>query len=512
MTIRAWSDISGLLRANAAWLLGSETISRLFGFVTLLLVGRSLGTELLGAYIVAFAAILIGSALADLGISQLVVREIARSPWPHKRLRLVNAAFTLRLALSIPIAIGAGILAAKLAPSLPAGPTIVLVAGAIMADSMGNLFAYALRGLDSFKPAARATVASRFGATLLGMTALMGGLGLTYVLCAYVIAGTIRASWLFVESRRRFGLIRITWAPGEWRAQLPAAMAFSGISIVAIVYLRADVIILSALQDEAAVTAYGVGYRLLDNLQLVPATFMAAAFPAMVRKARAPSEPSRNRRDFMRGTLLLGGTGTLLAILGFFWGGPAAAALFGNSGAGAAEVMRILVWYLPFLFVRSFAGYVLYARGRERDVLVVLAIGTLVNLVSNLLFVPVWAEHGAAFALLIFEALIGVWLLYLAGSAMDAIHWKSNIGRRSHSARFQIAGLSTLGIAWGGALLFLVLPGLSGLKGAGSAPPFAPPAASLIAASVFTTFTIALLIFAASRTRLSISPPSRPRR
>ena len=53
--------------------------------------------------------------------------------------------------------------------------------------------------------------------------------------------------------------------------------------IVNYLYFRLDVVLLSILQDETAVAIYGLAYRPLEGLMVLPAYFMFALFPEIAR-------------------------------------------------------------------------------------------------------------------------------------------------------------------------------------------------------------------------------------
>jgi len=90
---------------------------------------------------------------------------------------------------------------------------------------------------------------------------------------------------------------------------------------------------------------------------------------------------------------------------------PMMRATYGETYAGGAIALQILVWAYVLEFFNPFLSRVLYALQRERSVLSAAVLGTVLNIVFNLLLIPTYSFLGAAIATLISASVIFIMLL-----------------------------------------------------------------------------------------------------
>lgn len=72
--------------------------------------------------------------------------------------------------------------------------------------------------------------------------------------------------------------------------------------------------------------------------------------------------------------------------------------LFGEAYLAAVPVLRILVWYIAFVFMGSVRNIWILAEGKQKLVWKLNLTGVLMNIMLNALLIPVWGARGAAAA------------------------------------------------------------------------------------------------------------------
>lgn len=70
--------------------------------------------------------------------------------------------------------------------------------------------------------------------------------------------------------------------------------------------------------------------------------------------------------------------------------------LFGEAYLQAVAVLRILVWYIAFSFMGSVRNIWILAEGKQKLVWKLNLVGVLMNIILNVLLIPVWGARGAA--------------------------------------------------------------------------------------------------------------------
>lgn len=405
------------LGRNASAKLAAELLARAASFGLILLAARRLGEVDFGRYNYALALGFVLAQLADLGLQLLVAREIAvlgRAAGP-----LVRAALRLKLLLSLPVLLLLGLLAA--ASPAPSRLTIVLLGLMMLAQTYLEFAAYIFRGQQRLLVEARLLLAARLLMALLGAAALLAGGGLALLAATNLCSVALLALWGLRLLRRdgwlepgANGLTETgTARPALYRHLLRQALPLGVAIFLSIAYTRTAVLLLQLQSGETAVAMFSAAHRLVEPAQLLPASLLAAVFPAF---SQALHRNAGQARRLAWGTsLLLALSGMALAAalwLGARWLIPF---LYGASFAAAAPVLRLLALSSVPAFVNYGLTHFLIARGQQG----VIGIYTAVMLVGHALlswrWISRWGAAGPAAAIIVAEIiLLAACLLTLA--------------------------------------------------------------------------------------------------
>ena len=159
---------------------------------------------------------------------------------------------------------------------------------------------------------------------------------------------------------------------------------------------------------------YGLAYRVLEGLMVLPAYFMLALFPEIARLTE-----DRARVDGIVTAALARDGGVRAAacvVLGIVFADDIVAVIGGDAFADAAWVLRILMLALGISYVNGVYGNALLAIGRQDALfkwsLVILGF----NLAANLALIPPFGVVGASIAVVLSEALAFLAVRRLYGS------------------------------------------------------------------------------------------------
>jgi O-antigen/teichoic acid export membrane protein len=190
-----------------------------------------------------------------------------------------------------------------------------------------------------------------------------------------------------------------------------AALPIGVGQVVALVYYRADAVLLSLLATSAEVGSYGLALRLLAPVMFLPNLVLAGGLARLsAAHADTPTAFRALLLTLLRYVLVL--AVPLVAI-----GVPAASALvrlIGGPGFAAADgTVRLVFVATGLVFVNAVWSVALTAAGQQRLLLRLSLLGLAVNLAANLVLIPSFKAEGAAVALVLSEAL-SVAVSYLA--------------------------------------------------------------------------------------------------
>jgi O-antigen/teichoic acid export membrane protein len=285
------------------------------------------------------------------------------------------------------------------------------------AITLGTRLAYSLvggvllwRGYDE-----RVLLAVYGGVSTLGALAF----GLVLRRCLRVRGSRPGRSWDALRDRgkRRASLYH------RWRDVMGESLPFAITSIVAMLYARADLLVLSAVQGDAVAGRYGMAYRLWEAVGLIPASFLDALFPELSRLSGQGTDLGRLRALYRRGWLIVGTGGLLLVVAAQVGAATAIAVTYGRTPDAdhAVGILRVLSLAFPFTYLYLLNGHALYAIAQQQRVTMAMVGVTATKLLLDVWVVPRWSAWGAAGVALAVEVLLFAWLqLYAWRSGLRA--------------------------------------------------------------------------------------------
>jgi O-antigen/teichoic acid export membrane protein len=333
----AWNRGVLVVRDSASLILGSGAAA-VANLVALGILAHRLEPSLFGVYASIMIAMTGAAVLADLGLSQVVIREGVRNPGGFEPL--------LRKALESKLAsIGVAGLAVAAYAILIQDVTVRLAAGLCIAVACGSVNlslqaacnvrgAFGRLGVLRFMETSLPGAASAAGVFLGGLDGAIVGL----------VVGTVAA--LGFTGALSPVRIRALW-PSTARISLELARPaiwFFGLILVTILTGRATVVLLGPVLGAAGLGIYAAAIRLNDALLLVAGNIMAVLYP---RAIKTYSEQASSQAELSKLTLAWGAFG-LVAWVGLAFALPLLTRLIlGDEFAQAASVLRVLALTFP---------------------------------------------------------------------------------------------------------------------------------------------------------------------
>ncbi|NDJ87430.1 MAG: oligosaccharide flippase family protein [Chloroflexi bacterium] len=395
------------LSRNTLILLANNVITAVLAFVVTILISRGLGDAAFGHYATVMAWVLPLSIGADFGVATLVTRNVASRP---------SAAHAyLRRALRVRWLVGGGIVVGVLvlAPWLSQSPTVVMgLRIAILlslVDALFGTYTAIFRAWEVMWPILLLNTLF-FGLQIAGIGIILWQEGdILLVLAAIVSADIIQllGTWGLWRLHLRHRYSEAT-AVIDVQHVVRKAWPFAVAGVLAILQVRAIVILLDRYLPAEAVGWYAAAARLVEAARLAPSALFVALFPQLAALA---SEPARFVRLFRWSAWGLSLYAAGFALVCLLAGRPVVYLLFGAQFEDAISVLVLLSWSLLPGVLRALMTLRLYAMRRESRVNWMLASAVLVQLGAGAILIPVYGPEGAAAAVIASEILllIGLW-------------------------------------------------------------------------------------------------------
>lgn len=362
------------IRQNALLKFSSELVGRLALFSLVILAARRLGETGFGLYNYALAIGFVLAQLADLGMQLVITREIASDSYrqsnQEKARSLVLTSLQLKLILSVVVT---GLIWALTARQANGNHAALFLLGLLpLLQSFPEFTGYVYRGRQNLMVEARLLAAARVALAIAGVTVLLANGGLLGLSISQAVVGLVFAFW-GLWLLRNDGWISSLDSLWKWqhlnmnrdevrfilRQSLPL-----GVSIfLSIAYVRMAVLLLQNVAGEEAVAQFSAASRLIEPAQLVPASLMAAVFPAFTLALR--QNPGAARGMGGRTTLSLLAISVLLAIGGWLVAPVLLPLLYGPAYSESVRIFQVMAISLVPAFVNYSLTHYLVAQGQQ---------------------------------------------------------------------------------------------------------------------------------------------------
>jgi O-antigen/teichoic acid export membrane protein len=269
--------------------------------------------------------------------------------------------------------------------------------------------------------------------------AWLGSLILIWFYRPYVGATFVRPDW-----RQAFGMLKETLPLGG--AMLLVQMLY---------YI--DTVMMGMLQMEAATGLYNAGFKIVVFLTTCGAFYYDAIFPVMCSYYEKSREALQ--RLLSQTARLMLSVGLPLATGGALLAQPLLNMFYGPAYDPAAAVFRILIWFAALMYLNMIYDRGLWACGRYKTYLAIIAAEVCLNVVLNALLLPRFGIIGAAGCKL-GVTLLGFGFYYRVFNGIVSVPFVRFLLRPALACLVMAAAL------WGGLLLHwpvLLLIGLGGV-------------------------------------------------
>src|SRR5581483_6076577 len=262
------------------------------------LIARTVGVTQFGVYSFILAFAMFFQLLADSGLSNILVRELAVEP--QKMPQTLGAALSLIWLLTI---VAAGLILIVV-PFLSFPPHVKVLAICMGAATLSQFHATAygsvLRSQEDNELHALGFILHKLAFFLLGLIGLKAGYALPAVVLAHLIPNLMLWAfyrWIVVRNYTHPGmLIDVT----TWRYLLKHSLPVGGATMLRLLSQQIDVLILTMLTDLKTVGLFSGPYRISMALRFIPQTMAIPLYPMYSRLARDPKQREHLRAAYIR--------------------------------------------------------------------------------------------------------------------------------------------------------------------------------------------------------------------
>jgi len=406
------SDIMNQIRTifnNMSWLLISQIIASICGFIWTILIARYLGVADYGILGFAISITSILSILYDLGIGVHITRHIATDydsapKYLGNSIPLKGIYSLIGFIVILIILIG-----------MHANETTIIISLLFAIEQIFRRFIDLLNGLfQAFEEGKYQGIGNTILNTLLLIFILLTittDLGLYGITISYILANLIALIYEYYVLNKHIVKPNFELDKQFCKTITLAAIPFAVSAVLYSIYYSIDIIMLTNMVGNHATGIYNATYKLISVLTLFYGVYTAVIFPVMSKFFK--NDKKMLLISFEKSIKYLMMVIVPIAIATMFYSTDIIHLIYGHQYDASSSVLSILIWTVCLLFVSGAANTLLNASHKEVTVTKIYAIAAVFNIVLNFFMIPQFSYNGAAITTVLSDVLIVIIQCYI---------------------------------------------------------------------------------------------------
>ncbi|MCF7978678.1 MAG: flippase [Chromatiaceae bacterium] len=387
---------------NIGWLFFDKMLRMGVGLFVGVWVARYLGPDQFGLINFATAFTSLFGAIAMLGLKDIVVRDIVRTPGcagltlgTAAVLQLIGGLITYVLIIAC---------IAYLRPDDPLARSVVAILGSVMLMKASETAAYWFESQVNSKYTVwiQNSVFLIFAGIKVGLILQQAPL-IAFVWATFAEAVVIallllivlgwRGPALHFSAKLGISLLRDSWP-----------LILSAIAVT--VYMKIDQLMLGQMIGDEAVGIYSAAVRISEVWYFIPMAIVASVFPAILEAKKRSETQYYARLQSLYDLMVI--ISVSVAVPMTFLATPMIGLLFGASYIDAGPILGIHIWGGVFVSMGLARGKWLLAENLQYMGYWYVAFGMVTNVIGNYLLIPHFGITGAASMTVISQAMVAL--------------------------------------------------------------------------------------------------------
>ena len=372
-------------------------INQLAGLVIFYIISKNLDKDSFGEINLALALMLAIFNILSFGIDQIAVRKLASGDKPQNILpiylcHVLVTGFAFYLLL---------FLGRYLLPSLSVYNVILFIGAGKLAIYFSTPFKQSAIGLEQFKLLASISIVSN-SMRALGLIALafLHQITLTSVMTVFVggdILELIAGACLFMLNTPF--PVSIKWNKSRHIALIKESLPQFGVTVITAALARFDWIFIGLVLSALKLAEYSFAYKVFELSTMPLLAIAPLLIPLFTRLFKDGNQPDMEKLKFLARIEMVIAAFTIV-VINICWVPVIDNITNGKYGLVNVHTIFILTLCIPLQYLTNFFWTISFAKERLRMLFHAFVITLIVNIIGDLILIPIFKNEGAAFAYL----------------------------------------------------------------------------------------------------------------
>lgn len=381
---------------NAGWIIGGRLMNKTLSFLVGILTAQYLGPENYGLINYATAYTTFFASVCNLGISSVIIKNF--TDHPNEEGQAIGTALILRAISSL---LSAVMIVGIVSIVDRNEPVTILVAALSSIGLIFQVFDTLKQWFQSrlqSKFAAIATVISYIAVSVYRLVLLATEKNVLWFAVATSVDYIVVAVFLLVAYKKNAGP-KFSFSLKKARQLLSASSSYLISGLMVSVYASTDKLMLKQMLDETAVGYYATAVSVSSVWTFVLQAIIDSVYPSIIQAYGKQREIFEKRNRQLYALVIYSALFASAAIC--VLSEPIILVLYGEAYQPAVAPLRIVVWYTTFSYLGVARNAWIVSENKQKYLKYLYIGAAAINVVLNVVLIPVLGASGAAMASLI---------------------------------------------------------------------------------------------------------------
>ncbi len=386
---------------NTTWLFVEKFFRTGVTFLVSIYVIRYLGPHNLGLLSYAQSYVGIFAGLAKLGMSEITVKQLVI--YPENKNKILGTSLILKLIVSIFVFLIILVSSLIFEEKITIQYLIIILSLGLIFSSFDVIdFFFQAKVMSKYPAFIRTLVSviiSFLKIYLIFIKANLLTFGIVFVFENFLVMVLL----IYFFTQKSSSLLRWSFEKKIAKDILLASFPILLISIMINIYMKIDQIMLKNMLNIDSVGLYAVAAKLSEFWYIIPVIISQSLFPAIIKSRNLSAIKYERRMQRLYDLLTL--ISVSIAIIFTFFSDFIVVKAFGDEFIKSGDILSIHIWAGIFVFYGTARGKWIIVENLQKKVIFIHLASTILNILFNLILIPIYGGLGAAIATLFSYAL-----------------------------------------------------------------------------------------------------------
>ncbi len=395
---------------NVIWLSSGVTISRIVRSLMIIYAARVLGTEHYGIFSYALSLAAVFSIFSDIGLSNLLTRELVKNSIKEKREYLATS-FSLKMSLVSVTALIIAFISPIFTNIADAKPLMLIMAALIAFDSIRGFLFSISRAENRMQFEATFEIITEIFITTIGFVILTKAPSAANFASGYALASGLSMLVVLVVMRNYISGTFTYFRKKLVGPIIKSAWPFAVMGVFGVFLTNIDSVIIGYFRPVGDLGLYAAAQKPISMFYLIPGFLYVSLFPFISKFIKDGEE--KKLSILLRKSIIVSlGLALPIVLGGIIIAGPLINVVYGHDYIGATSTFQILLLTLLPIFPGMILASTLLAEDKQKTFIKSSAVGAGLNIILDLILIPKYGIAGSAIATLIAQLAVNGIFLY----------------------------------------------------------------------------------------------------